>query len=205
MEFLPNHIYHVYNQGNNREKIFFDQSDYFLFLTKMKKALSPHCSVLSWCLMPNHFHWLIVINKDYNVEYEINERTKTLNPLNKDIGSLLSSYTQQMNKKQCRSGSLFRKRTKSKSLNQYIEKYNDYLLNCFLYIHQNPVRAGLVDKIEDWEFSSFRDYSGLRKGEICDREAAYELIKIPKSIELFTKLSIKTILEFYIQKIAKSS
>jgi REP element-mobilizing transposase RayT len=169
----------------------------------MKKALLPHCSIIAWCLMPNHFHWLVVVNKDYEPEYYSNERTKKLNPLNNSIGSLLSSYTQQINKKQDRSGSLFRKRTKAKSLNEHMVKHDDYLLNCFLYVHQNPIRAGLVNKLRDWEFSSYKDYSGLRHGELCDKDLMYDFVQIPKSFAEFQKLSILTIPEFYIQKISK--
>ncbi|WP_240386234.1 hypothetical protein [Balneola vulgaris] len=155
--------------------------------------------------MPNHFHWLILINNDYEAEYDCNDRTKKLNPLNKSIGSLLSSYTQRINRKRGRSGSLFRKRTKAKSLNDKMNKDDDYLLNCFLYIHQNPIRAGLVSKYEDWEFSSYKDYAGLRNGKLCDKDLMYGFAQIPSSFLEFQKLSIQTIPEFYYQKISKHS
>jgi REP element-mobilizing transposase RayT len=97
MQFLPGYTYHVYNQGNNREPIFFEHSDYVLFLKKMKKALQPHCSILAWCLMPNHFHWLIKVNDDYELLHDAEERVKKLNQLNRNIGSMLSSYSQTIN------------------------------------------------------------------------------------------------------------
>jgi REP element-mobilizing transposase RayT len=148
--------------------------------------------------MPNHFHWLLVINKDYELLHDINDRTRKLNPLNKDIGSLLSSYTQQINKKQNRTGSLFRKRTKAKPIVDNRKKHDDYLLNCFLYIHQNPLRAGLVNKIGDWEYSSYKDYCGLRNGTLCDKELAMNLLHISNSNEEFRKFSNKTVPEHYI-------
>ncbi|MGM0622302.1 MAG: transposase, partial [Bacteroidota bacterium] len=54
----------------------------------------------------------------------------------------------------------------------------DYATACFLYIHQNPVIAGLVSKLEDWEFSSFRDYAGMRNGKLVKKELAFEFIEL---------------------------
>jgi REP element-mobilizing transposase RayT len=171
----------------------------------MKKALSPHCSILSWCLMPNHFHWLVVINEGYELNHDINDRTKKLNPLNRSIGSLLSSYTQLVNQKQDRTGSLFRKRTKAKPIDNKRDKLDNYLLNCFLYIHQNPIRSGLVKRLEDWEFSSYKDYCGLRNGKLCNKDLAIDLLHIPNSKKEFQKFSNQTIPEYHIQKILKDS
>jgi len=162
MQFLPGQTYHVYNQGNNKEDIFFRRDDYLLFLKKMKRGLTPHCSILAWCLMPNHFHWLIRVNNDYAIEPQSNKTVTPLNSLNKSIGSLLSSYTQSVNQKNNRTGSLFRKRTKAKSLDETGNDNDHYGINCFLYIHQNPLRAGLVNKLGEWEFSSYQDYADLR-------------------------------------------
>lgn len=201
MQFLPGHTYHVYNQGNNRVPIFFDREDYLLFADKMRNALLPHCSILSWCLMPNHFHWLVLIDKDYEVLHDPNQRKRKLNPLNKDIGSLLSSYTQSINKKQNRSGSLFRKRTKAKSLSEDRSASRDYGINCFLYIHQNPLKAGLVAKMEEWEFSSFRDYIGKRNGTLCDKALAKDLLKLPDNPTDFYELSQKTIPDYIIENL----
>ena len=201
MDFLAGHNYHVYNQGNNRELIFFEEQDYLLFLRKMKKALHPHCSILAWCLMPNHFHWLININSDYKTLYDVNSRSKKLNPLNKDIASLLSSYTQVINKKMGRTGSLFRKRTKAKSIDEERDKHDEYLLNCFIYIHQNPLKAGLVDKLESWKFSSYRDYCELRHGSLCDIGFSKNLLHLPESAQNFHKLSHQTIPKYFERKI----
>ncbi|MDZ7808424.1 MAG: transposase [Gracilimonas sp.] len=120
MQFLPAHTYHIYNQGNNRDQVFYDRSDYLLFLNKTRKAFLWHCNVLAWCLMPNHFHFLVQIKQDYEFEYSENDHTKKLNPLNRNIGSLLSSYTQILNTRKGRTGSLLRKRTKSKSLSEIL-------------------------------------------------------------------------------------
>lgn len=201
MQFLPEHTYHVYNQGNNQVPIIFERDDYLLFLEKMRKALTPHSSILAWCLMPNHFHWLFQVNEDYEVLYDANKRARRLNPLNKDIGTLLSSYSQKINKKYNRSGSLFRKRTKAKSLSEDRTGSRNYGINCFLYIQQNPRKAGLVDNMEEWEFSSFRDYIGVRNGDLCNKSLAKDLFKLPNKTNDFYKLSLKTIPDHIVQKL----
>ncbi len=69
MEFIGGRLYHIYNQGNNRQKIFFSSENYLFFLKKMRSHLLKHYELLSWCLMPNHFHWMVFIPEDYKQEY----------------------------------------------------------------------------------------------------------------------------------------
>lgn len=63
MQFHPNAIYHIYNQGNNRQQIFFKPENYLFFLKKMREYLLPHGDLLCYCLMPNHFHWLMYVRE----------------------------------------------------------------------------------------------------------------------------------------------
>ena len=66
-------------------------------------------------------------------------------------------------------------------------KGNDYLLNCFMYIHQNPLLAGLVEKIEDWEYSSYPEYVGKRNGTLVNLNLGLETLNIDKKdIEFIT-------------------
>ena len=58
---------------------------------------------------------------------------------------------------------------------------NDYLLNCFMYVHQNPYLTKLVERIEDWEFSSFPDYIGIRKGTIPNIQLGLEMLQLSQS------------------------
>ena len=62
MHFQTGELYHIFNQGNNREKIFFSRENYLFFLTKIKAHILPHADVLAWCLMPNHFHLMIYVH-----------------------------------------------------------------------------------------------------------------------------------------------
>ena len=45
-------------------------------------------------------------------------------------------------------------------------------ITCFHYIHQNPLMAKLVSRLEDWDYSSFKDYAGLRDGKLCRKDLA---------------------------------
>ncbi len=199
MQFYSGHTYHVYNQGNNKAAIFFERENYLYFLTKMKDHLSPHADILAWCLMPNHFHWLIRVKEDYSNTSVLHNKEKKVNPLNRAIGTLQGSYTQAINKKYDRTGSLFRTRTKEKSLSEDQKGADNYGINCFFYIHQNPIRAGLVEQIGEWEFSSYPDYAGIRGGKLCNIELARDLFDLPEDSEAFKAVSNRTIPDHFIQ------
>jgi hypothetical protein len=108
---------------------------------------------------------------------------------------LLSSYTMAINKKYGRTGSLFRQKTKKKLL----EGNGEHPFICFQYIHQNPLTAGLVGRMEDWEFSSFVDYLGLRKGSLCDQNLAYKLLDLSR--DTFHDESYKVISQEKIERL----
>ncbi len=60
MHLFPNEFYHIYNRSNNRQKIFFTNENYLFFLQKIKKHIAPVSKVIAYCLMPDHFHMLIM-------------------------------------------------------------------------------------------------------------------------------------------------
>ncbi|MDA3905864.1 MAG: hypothetical protein PF484_07300, partial [Bacteroidales bacterium] len=62
MQFDEGYIYHIYNQGNNRQRIFLNRENYLFFLKKVKNYVLPYADILAWCLMPNHFHFLVLVN-----------------------------------------------------------------------------------------------------------------------------------------------
>jgi len=171
MHFEKNLLYHIYNRGNNKQQIFFAPDNYIFFLQKMHLFIKPRCDILAWCLIPNHFHFLV-----HATENSITQTPNSNTPmqhLSDGIRLLLSSYTKAINVNQQRTGNLFQQKTKSKCLNDGSEFYG---LIAFHYIHQNPLRAGLVKRMEDWEFSSFPDYLGTRKGSLCDMPLAARIL-----------------------------
>jgi putative transposase len=60
MNLVLGNIYHVYNRGNNKEPIFFKSDNYSYFLSNINRYVIPHCDLLAYCLMPNHFHLLVM-------------------------------------------------------------------------------------------------------------------------------------------------
>ncbi len=180
---IPESFYHIYNRGNNKETIFFEKRNSEFFLEKAQRHLLPHLDILAFCLMKNHFHFLV-----YSKEDLIKEN------FSDDLKIMLRSYTRAINKQEKRTGSLFQQHTKVKSLDSDNDPRtpqitNDYPLNCFHYIHQNPIKARLVKKMEDYEMSSFRDYIDLSRESFCNRELAMELLDLPKTAEEFRKES----------------
>lgn len=125
MRFKPYHVYHIFNQGNNKELIFFEERNYHFFLEKMKRHLLPHAHLLAYCLMPNHFHWLVCVKekgcqmsnmiKPSRFDHEPTEENRHQQNLSAGIAVLLRSYTRAINIQQERTGSLFRQKTKSEN------------------------------------------------------------------------------------------
>jgi putative transposase len=105
---------------------------------------------------------------------------------------MLRSYTRAINKQENRSGSLFKLHTKAECLTKaehvapsFFDTTNGTIINipnaekeysyvCYNYIHNNPVKAGLVDNAEDWEFSSMGEYLGKNDVKLINRERAEE-------------------------------
>ena len=175
MKYLPEHIYHVSNQGNNHEQLFLKDDDYKYFLNLFKSYVLPYCEVLAWCLMPNHFHFQLYMD----------ERCAALKPqggllldlVTNGFRKLLSAYAHGFNGRNNRSGALFRPKTKSKCLTEMPSSnptyaLGDYYSNCFYYIHDNPEKDGLVTNTANWQWSSFNFYFGDSELLMCNKELA---------------------------------
>ncbi len=175
MEFQANQIYHIYNRGNNKQPIFFKPENYTYFLEKVRKFILPHCEILSYCLMPNHFHFQIYSDERTTQTKRIG--TTERNVLSEGIRNLLQTYTKAINIQNTTTGSLFQQNTKAKCLSDGSIYYSE---TCFHYIHQNPMKAGLVSKMEDWIYSSFKDFCGFRNGTLCNKDLAFQLLGIDK-------------------------
>ncbi len=201
MTYKENTVYHIYNQGNNRRKIFYCDRHYRYFLEKMQCHLLPHGDLISYCLMPNHFHWQFYVRRlEAPFAKHALRMGKPTHPqpigrgkivyrsLNDSLGIMLRSYTRAINKEMGWSGSLFRKRTKAKTTWDEEEEAqigkphtrppmpNTYLETCFNYIHLNPVEAGLVTQAQDWKYSSYRDYFYQKKDSLCQLELGRQWI-----------------------------
>ena len=115
----------------------------------------------------------------------------------------MSSYTQALNKQLDRTGSLFAHKTKAKKLNNFGDFIRvdqpDYAMICFDYINQNPLKSGLVKCISDWEYSFFKDYVGLQKGNLVNKKLAVKMLNL--DIKKFQARSMSAINEEIIKSI----
>ncbi len=152
VEFHTGHYYHLYNRGNNFQSVFFERENYLHFLRLLRQHLMGEAlDVIAYCLMPNHYHLLVNLKTD---------------ALSKKMQPFLLAYTKAINKRYERVGSLFQGRFQGIHVDS-----NAYLLHLVQYIHLNPVKAGFVKAPEAWEFSSYREYVGLRDGTLPKMDA----------------------------------
>ena len=156
-QFFDGGVYHVYSRGHNKMVVFRDNQDYEFFLQRLAEILSleptkhrwlkplPKDSfrILSYCLMPNHFHFMI--------------RQETKLPISKLIAKLLTSYGMYFNKKYGQVGAIFQSKYKAKEVNN-----DEYLVPLSAYIHRNPAN------FFSWKFSSLSNYLGDSKEILVD-------------------------------------
>lgn len=172
------HYYHLYNRGNNRQKIFFERENYLYFLKKFRYFVAAKTvHVVAYCLMPNHYHLLIYLREE-NLSAAMHRFTM--------------SYTNAINRRYSRCGSLFQGRFQLIHIDS-----DEYLLNLTRYIHLNPVKSGLVKRPEGWEFSSYHEYVDLRQGtlpqpqyvlpQVGSAEAYRQFVAVchPQSLDVF--------------------
>lgn len=141
-------IYHIMLRGLDRRNIFLDEEDKIKFMEKIMLAKERgHFELYGYCLMDNHVHLLLKEN-------------------NEDIGTSIKritvGYVVWHNKKYGRIGHLFQNRYMSEPV-----ETESYFLTVLRYIHQNPVKAGLVKKAEKYSWSSFQEYILAYRGQPC--------------------------------------
>lgn len=203
MRFEPNKLYHIYNQGNNHQPIFFSRANYFYFLRKMRKQLVPVSDILAYCLMPNHFHWLLYV-KEIKDKLSSTHQIAPSDLMGKQhslvnkIAVLLRSYTQGVNNQEKRSGSLFRQKTKAVEIGS-----REYGRTCIYYIHQNPLKGNLVHDLKEWDFSSFPDHAGFRDGTLINKKKAIEMLEL--NLETFREDSYRSLNSKEIRKITSDA
>ncbi len=140
-------FFHVYNRGVNRGNIFLTRRQYDLFLALMKKHHAPEeLSILAYCLMPNHYHFIL--------------HQKTQYAIARYVRNVCDAFVKTVNRAVGRSGHLFGGSYKIKLIDDQA-----YLTHLTRYIHRNPIHARIVQKAEDWRFSSYRTYLGTENAE----------------------------------------
>lgn len=108
---LHGHYYHIYNRGNNSSPIFFETENYYHFLRLYAKYIEPIAETYAWCLLKNHFHLLVRIKEKEEINatdltYNTTTQSKVIEPY-RQFSHLFNAYTQSINKRHNRTGSLF--------------------------------------------------------------------------------------------------
>ena len=151
MKVYSDNHYHIYNRGNNKDIIFFEDENYIYFLNQFKKYVAPFCNVYSYCLMPNHFHFFLRVDNEIAFE--------------KGMKNFFISYSKAINKKYNRVGTLFQGRYKISEITT-----DNYYTTIVTYIHQNPVVAGLVKNLGDYRYSSYNAYLSPKESMLSRKE-----------------------------------
>ena len=165
--FLPNQYYHIYNRGAHRSDIFRNDADY-VFLLKLVKEQAQKCdiSVIAYCLMHNHYHFLLCQNGNVKIS--------------NFMQAVFNVYTKAFNSKYELSGTLFEGPFRAIHVNR-----NEYLLHLCRYIHRNPYEAGLVVALEQWHYSNYLVFIEKRDGTLVDREFVKEKFGSPEEYREF--------------------
>jgi len=168
----PNLVSHITQRAAGKEVLFLEESDYLLMLGLLKETAKNYSlSVYAFCLMPNHIHLLLSPRKEN---------------LYDAMRDLFSRYAVRFNRKYERKGHLFGGRYR-----QAVCLDDSYLLAASLYIHLNPVKAGLASDFLGYRWSSWRLYCNndaprsfvnpdfildLMSGNNLDRKERYRLL-----------------------------
>ncbi len=150
--FLPESYYHIYNRGSEKRTIFLDHRDYTKFLDRTKENAEKYAiEVLCYCLMPNHYHFLLKQTSKASIASFMN--------------ALQLGHAKYFNTKYKRVGPLFQGRFKAKPVES-----ESYLLQLSGYIHKNPItklidsknakdsRNRLLQKLREFPYSSYHEY-----------------------------------------------
>lgn len=185
---LGGRYYHLFNRGNNGQQVFFTEENYKFFLWQFYQFLNPFVDLLSYSLMPNHFHFLIKakdsipVLKD-GIPLRLDESKDSIflkemeSPTDEvEIGKIVSNqlrrffitYSMAINKQENRTGSLFSKNFKRLEIED-----QDYLKYVAFYIHFNPEKHGLIEDFRNYKFSSWKAYNST-KSSALNRELLLE-------------------------------
>lgn len=187
----PDHYYHIFNQGNNKEIVFFREENHTYFLKQLNKYMSGYFYFYAYCLIPNHFHILIRVKpvseifkqskKDFPKRSRDIPAISNMNfiEFNKDIElshkivsekfrRFFLSYAKAINKQVGRTGSLFRKNFRRKKINS-----DDYFTGLVWYIHNNPVKHKIYNDYKTYKWSSYKRILMEKPSSVLEKEELF--------------------------------
>jgi len=165
--FLAGYYYHIYNRGAHRLGIFREDADYRFLLKLIKEwTAKDNISILAYCLMPNHFHFLLRQNSNLSVSIFMQ--------------AVFNIYSKAFNSKYQHFGTLFEGPFKAIRVDKA-----EYLFHLCRYIHRNPLDAGLVTEPEAWLYSNYLEFVGKRAGTLVDKEFVLKSFGAAKDYKTF--------------------
>jgi REP element-mobilizing transposase RayT len=198
-KFESDKFFHVYNHAVGQDNLFETNENYNFFLNKYSKYINPIADTFVYCLMPNHFHFLVMIKEQKEIEKIMRSMQKLENSdatdlenmseliskfVSKQFSNLFNSYSKSFNKQQNRTGNLFNRPLKRKHVNDDI-----YLKNLIHYIHYNPVYHEFVENLNEWKHSSYESFFSEKKTNLKRKE----VIEIFNDIENFHAFHLREI------------
>ncbi len=171
--FIEGGTYHVFNRGNGDDPIFRNHGNYEYFMRKYFLYMSMHWDTHAWCLMPNHFHFIVTVKPSPLLDEHAD--------CSQAFSNFCNGYAQAFNRQHHRMGSLFMRSFKRKNVSDV-----DYLKTLTCYVHNNPVKPGMVQYPNQWQYSS---YNRLYNSEASQFET-HPLLKLFGSKEEFHRAHI---------------
>ncbi len=155
--------YHVYNRGNNSSDLFYEKDNYLHFLRLYKKYMEAVVDTFVWVLLKNNFHLLIYIKEQNEIEteklsYSTIDKPKIVSA-SKQFLHMFNAYTQSINERHKRTGSLFEKKFRRKEVTS--EKYFQNLI-----YYNKPVKHGFADSMNVYPWSSYETIISKRKTKL---------------------------------------
>jgi putative transposase len=173
--YLKDALYFITSRAEHNESIFKDEGDYTMFLELLKKYQEQYgIKIFSFCLMPEHFHLLVELEKELSQDPAGQNKSQEISDFMRDLNN---NYTKYYNGRYSRKGHLFRERYKA----ALIEK-EPYLLKMTAYIHLNPEKLNLTQDAKEYPYSSYQYYlyndAAEKKGMGFMRSAVEEALRL---------------------------
>jgi putative transposase len=147
--------YHIYNRGINGEPLFREQRNYTHFLNLYGSYIEPVAETFAYCLMNNHFHFLLRVRRS-----PVSESGRVLNP-SRQFNNLFIAYAKAFNKAFKRTGGLFESPFRRKVVDD-----DRHFTALVAYIHRNPQEHGFVDDFRKWPYSSYQAIQSTKPSRV---------------------------------------
>ena len=166
---INDYYYHIYNRVVEERKLFYEEQNYIFYLKLWKEVdFWPCCRLCAYCLMPNHYHYLVQITDadlfPKKISYFFNRYLKSLSSIKKETGRY------------------FRNRFQIKWIDNEV-----YLMAACCYIHLNPIKARLATSLEQWPYSNYLEFIGKRNGILWDKGFFDHYIQSPQNYERYMR------------------